>query len=95
MNDQQPLPQEFSLEQNYPNPFNPSTTIRFSLTATAHTTLKVFDVLGRDVATLVNSPMEAGTHSLVLDGSKFSSGTYFYKLQSGNNVAVKKLMLVK
>ncbi len=92
---QQGLPQEFSLEQNYPNPFNPATTIRFSLTATAHTTLKVFDVLGRDVATLVNNPMEAGTHSIVLDGSKFSSGTYFYKLQSGNNVAVKKLMLVK
>ncbi|MBX2989533.1 MAG: S8 family peptidase [Bacteroidetes bacterium] len=88
-------PDGFMLEQNYPNPFNPATTIRFTLPANGLATLKVFDVLGREVATLLNNDMQAGTHQLTLDASNFSSGTYFYKLQSGSNVAVKKLMVVK
>jgi subtilisin family serine protease len=93
--EQNTQPKQFSLEQNYPNPFNPTTTIRFSLVETGHTSLKVFDVLGRAVATLVDETMQAGTHHVTLDASRFASGTYFYKLQSGNNIAVKKLMVVK
>lgn len=93
--DIQSVPTSFALEQNYPNPFNPTTTIRFSLIMPAQTTLKVFDVLGREVATLVHDVMEAGNHQVTLNAGSLSSGTYFYKLQSGNNVAVRKLVLMK
>jgi serine protease AprX len=92
---QQDVPHQFALEQNYPNPFNPTTTIRFSLEAQGKTTLTVFDVLGKEVATLVNSELSAGSYSIFLDASKLASGTYFYKLQSGNNSAIKKLMVLK
>lgn len=81
--------------QNYPNPFNPSTTILFSLSAANHVTLKVFDLLGREVAELVNNQLQAGSHSINFDASKLSSGTYFYKLQVGNVVQVKKMLLMK
>ncbi len=90
-----PVPTSFALEQNYPNPFNPSTTIRFALVTPAQTSLKVFDVLGRQVATLVDNVMVAGNHQVTLNANGFASGTYFYRLQSGNNVSVKKLVLMK
>ncbi len=92
---QSEVPHQFALDQNYPNPFNPTTTIRFALTLQAPTSLTVFDILGKEVATLVNSVLEAGRYSIAFDAAKLSSGTYFYKLQSGNNVAIKKLMVVK
>ncbi|MBI5473112.1 MAG: S8 family serine peptidase [Ignavibacteriae bacterium] len=95
VNNQPELPKKFSLEQNYPNPFNPSTRIAFTIQVSGFTSLKVYDVLGREVATLVDGPMAAGTHGVVLEANRLSSGTYFYKLQSGSNTSVKKLMLVK
>ncbi|GJQ62393.1 MAG: hypothetical protein SCALA702_14460 [Melioribacteraceae bacterium] len=86
---------EFKLSQNYPNPFNPSTLINFSLAEEGFTTLKVYDILGKEVAVLVNNNMTAGSHSVVVDGSNFSSGIYFYQIQSGDFTATKKMMLVK
>ncbi|MCK9409145.1 MAG: T9SS type A sorting domain-containing protein [Bacteroidetes bacterium] len=85
----------FGLEQNYPNPFNPTTVIAYQLPITNRITLKVYDVIGREVATLVNEIKEAGYYSATFNASKLSSGVYFARLQSGNVVQMKKLLLVK
>jgi len=89
------LPASFALSQNYPNPFNPSTVISYQLPVTSQISLKVYDVLGREVATLVSERKAAGNYSVTFDASKFSSGVYFYKLQAGNFVQTKKMLLVK
>jgi len=89
------LPTSFSLWQNYPNPFNPVTTISFSIPKTGFVTLKVYDILGRDIATLVKEYRPAGNYSIKFDGSKTTSGVYFYRLQSGNYTETKKLLLIK
>lgn len=89
------LPHEFSLSQNYPNPFNPTTVISYQLSAGSDVTLKVYDVLGREVATLVNQKQSAGKYSVTFDGSKLASGVYFYRLVAGSYIAVKKLVLLK
>jgi len=95
------LPRAPRLEQNYPNPFNPSTTIRFSLAQRSHVTLKVFDVLGREVATLVEGDLIVGNHSVVWNGkdergNQMSSGIYFYKLEAGDKFSqTKPLLLLK
>jgi hypothetical protein len=89
------LPREFALMQNYPNPFNPSTQIAFSLPEAADVTLVVFDALGRQVATLVNSSLSAGSHSMTFDASNLSAGLYFYQLKAGDFSAVRKMMLIK
>ena len=94
------MPNEFSLSQNYPNPFNPSTTIRYSIPGnvveTLHaTSLRVFDILGNVVATLVNENKSAGNYEVKYDASNLSSGIYFYKLQSGSFVQTKKFILIK
>ena len=86
---------DFILDQNYPNPFNPSTTIRFSIPHREHVTLKVFDVLGREAATLVDEELNPGEHSLVFDAKGLPSGVYFYRLQAGNFVEQKKMVAVK
>lgn len=89
-------PLTYSLNQNYPNPFNPSTTIRFTVQVTGFTTLKVFDIMGKEVATLVNENLEAGVyHQITFNASGLSSGMYFYRLQSGKFVETKKMLLVK
>jgi hypothetical protein len=93
-------PSVFSLNQNYPNPFNPSTTINFSLAVDSKVSVKVFDLLGQEVATLVNSTMSAGLHNLNFDASSLNSGVYFYQLEAagidGSNFSsVKKMMLTK
>ncbi|MDP4196139.1 MAG: YCF48-related protein [Bacteroidota bacterium] len=85
----------FELTQNYPNPFNPSTTIKYSVPNEGKVSLKVYNLLGEEVATLVNQNQSAGTYSVNFDASSLSSGIYFYQLSSGNNVSVKKMMLVK
>ncbi|MDD8019433.1 MAG: T9SS type A sorting domain-containing protein, partial [Bacteroidota bacterium] len=85
----------YVLEQNYPNPFNPSTVINYQLPADGYVTLKVYDVLGREVTSLVNARMTSGTHSVKFDGSKFANGFYFYCLSSGGNVMTKKMLMVK
>jgi hypothetical protein len=89
------LPAEIKLQQNYPNPFNPSTAISYQLAAVSNVTLKVFDVLGREVRTLVNERQNAGVHSVIFDAVNLSSGVYFYRLETGNFYATKKLLLLK
>jgi hypothetical protein len=89
------LPREYQLVQNYPNPFNPTTTIRFSLPQRSHVTLKVFDVLGREVTTLVDGEMEAGEHSVVFDASGLSGGTYFYQLKAESVVRTQCMVFIK
>jgi hypothetical protein len=88
-------PKAFSLEQNYPNPFNPSTIISFSLPSNSFVSLKVFDVIGREIATLVSEQMSAGSHSTQWNAKGIPSGIYFYRLRSGANTETKKLVLLK
>ncbi len=88
-------PETFVANQNYPNPFNPSTVISYQLSINSFTTLKVYDVLGREVATLVNERQNAGSHSIVFDGSNLPSGVYFYRLIAGNFIETKKMTLIK
>jgi len=89
------LPTKFALMQNYPNPFNPTTNIAYELPTTAKVVLKVYDVLGREVMTLVNQEQAAGRYVQPFNASALSSGMYFYRLQAGNFVETKKMMLVK
>lgn len=88
-------PKEFKLEQNYPNPFNPTTTIQFAVPSVSDVKLEVFNILGQKVASLVNRRMEAGVHTVNFNATNLSSGVYFYRLQAGNFVQTKKMMLVK
>jgi len=88
-------PAGFNLSQNYPNPFNPSTVIGYELSAVSHVTLKVYDVLGREVKTLVDERQTAGNHFVTFNAANLPSGVYFYRLEAGANIAVKKLILVK
>jgi len=87
------LPKVFALEQNYPN--NPTTVISYQLPVAGNVSLKLYDVLGREMMTLVNGRQEAGAYNFNLNASNLSSGVYFYRLQSGNFVSTKKMMLVK
>lgn len=89
------VPTAFVLSQNYPNPFNPATMINYQLPMNSHVTLKIYDVLGREVKTLVNERQSAGTHSVRFDGSGLSSGVYFYRLTAGHYSITRKLVLMK
>lgn len=88
-------PKSFALFQNYPNPFNPSTTIRFSLSQPGHASLKVYDIMGRIVANLMEGRKDAGEYSIVFDGGGLTSGVYFYRLQTDRSAETKKMLLVK
>ena len=88
-------PNVFYLGQNYPNPFNPSTNIKYSIPADGNVTLKIYDILGEEVSTLVNEFQQAGTFDVVFDGSNLSSGVYYYQLTSGELTSTKKMMLTK
>ena len=98
---EQIIPKEYSLYQNYPNPFNPTTTIKYDIPylgtglALSAVTLKVYDILGREVATLVNEYKPAGSYEQVFNASSLASGVYVYKLQAGDFVNSKKMMLLK
>jgi hypothetical protein len=89
------IPKAYNLEQNYPNPFNPVTKINFDLPKSGFVTLKVYDILGQEVVTLVNETKNSGSYIVDFDGSSISSGMYFYKLESNGFVATKKMMLIK
>ena len=89
------LPEKYLLSQNFPNPFNPSTQIAFSLTRSGFTSLKVFDIMGREVKTLVNESLAAGNYRVDFNGAELSSGIYFYRLTSGSFSEVKKMSLTK
>lgn len=89
------VPKNFELTQNYPNPFNPSTTIEYSIPKDAAVSVKIYDILGKEVATLVNDQKSAGTYILNWNASNFSSGIYFYRLTAGEFTETKKMFLVK
>jgi hypothetical protein len=90
-----PHPTAFLLEQNYPNPFNPTTVINYQLPQAGFVTLKVYDAIGSEVATLVNNIQDAGIYNVTFNASKLNSGVYFYTLKAGEFVATKKLLLLK
>lgn len=87
--------EKYSLDNNYPNPFNPSTKIQYSIPTNEFVSLKVYDAIGKEVATLVNKQQNAGVHNVNFNASQLSSGVYFYKIDAGNFVSVKKMMLIK
>jgi plastocyanin len=89
------LPGAARLDQNYPNPFNPTTKIQFTIVNRQLTIVKVYDLLGSEVATLVNEVKQPGTYTVVFDGSNLESGVYFYRLQAGSLVETKRLTLLK
>jgi photosystem II stability/assembly factor-like uncharacterized protein len=95
-NNNKQIPEAFKLYQNYPNPFNPSTNIKFDLPESSNVVLRVYDITGRAVYTLVNKNLNAGSYKVKFDGSAFSSGVYFCRLETGNGFAETiKLLLVK
>jgi hypothetical protein len=89
------LAKEFTLGQNYPNPFNPVTNINFSIPKSEFVSLRVYDILGREVKALVSQSLTAGEYEVNFDASGLSSGMYYYSLRAGDNVSVKKMVLVK
>lgn len=89
------IPKEYSLSQNYPNPFNPVTNIKYQIPKDGLVTLKVYDITGREIVKLVNEVKQAGNYTVSFNGSNFASGVYFYRIQSGDFVQVKKMILIK
>jgi len=89
------VPIVYELWQNYPNPFNPSTTIKYSVPEVSKVTLKLFNLLGEEVATLVNEEKVAGNYSIEFDASSLTSGVYFYQLKASDYVSTKKMLLLK
>ena len=89
------IPTQYSLGQNYPNPFNPSTTIKFGLPKNSEVKLVVYDVLGQVVAELAEKEMNAGYHEVTFSASRFATGIYFYRIEAGKFVSVKKMLLLK
>ncbi|NWF48966.1 MAG: T9SS type A sorting domain-containing protein [Ignavibacteriaceae bacterium] len=95
-----PAVTSFKLEQNYPNPFNPSTTIKFTVSSNvkgemSNVSLKVYDILGNEIETLVNEEKLSGNYQVTFDASKLASGVYFYRMQAGSYFQTKKMILVK
>jgi len=89
------IPNDFTLHQNYPNPFNPSTTITFTLLNRTHVSLKIYDLLGKEVAELVNEELNPGTYEKIWSAENLASGEYFYRLECGNLISTKKMIFLK
>jgi hypothetical protein len=89
------LPRTFRLHQNYPNPFNPTTTIPFTLDKNGFVELKVYDIIGREVKTLIRKPMFTGSHKVTFDGTGLPSGVYYYRLTLDGQLQTKQMMLLK
>ncbi|MGB5895882.1 MAG: T9SS type A sorting domain-containing protein, partial [Ignavibacteriaceae bacterium] len=89
------VPTEFTLYQNYPNPFNPATKIKYSIPKESEVTVKVFDILGAEVITLLNEEKEAGVYEVDFNAQRLASGVYFYRLQAGSFIEAKKMVLMK
>nr|MBP9121179.1 T9SS type A sorting domain-containing protein [Ignavibacterium sp.] len=87
--------EEFNISQNYPNPFNPSTKITYNIPQRSNVSLRIYDVLGKEIATLVNEQKEAGTYNIQFDASKLSSGVYIYSIQAGDFLESRKMILMK
>jgi len=94
-NEEKSLVEEFLLHQNYPNPFNPSTTLSFDVPYSSFVSLKVYDLLGHEMATLANEELLSGTYERVFDAGGFASGVYLYRLQAGTFSETRKLLLMK
>ena len=95
-----PIPTEFALKQNYPNPFNPNTTINYDLPKDAFVNIVIYDILGREIKSLVNQKQPAGYHSQVWNskdkqGREVGAGIYFYQIQSQGNIKTRKMVLLK
>ncbi|HSP88669.1 MAG TPA: T9SS type A sorting domain-containing protein, partial [Ignavibacteriaceae bacterium] len=88
-------PTEYLLYQNYPNPFNPVTNIKYSIITETDVTIKIYDILGNELKTLVDEFQRPGFYNIKLDGSNFSSGVYFYRIIANNFISTKKLILLK
>jgi photosystem II stability/assembly factor-like uncharacterized protein len=95
INQKNKLPTSFSLQQNFPNPFNPTTTINYSIPKSCFISIKVYDILGREVTTLVSENKPIGNYSVQFNAAKLTSGVYFYRMQAGDFVQTKKLVLLK
>jgi hypothetical protein len=89
------IPREFRLEQNYPNPFNPSTNIQFSIAEGGRVTLRVYDLLGREVKKLVDDEFNPGVYTVTFDAAGLSSGMYIYRIEAGSFIQTKRLVLLK
>ena len=89
------VPTDFALRQNYPNPFNPMTVIRYELPSDEHVSLIVYDILGKEIATLINSDQEAGYYEVPFAADRFASGVYFYRLTAGSFTSIQKMLLLK
>jgi hypothetical protein len=95
INESTSIPTEFSMNQNYPNPFNPTTNLEFGISELGFVSLKVYDISGKEVATLINEVKSPGRYQIKFDGSNLGSGVYFYKITAGNFSAVKRMFLIK
>ena len=95
MGDEHVKLERFKLNQNYPNPFNPSTTIEFDLPKSSEVSLKVYNILGEEVATLLSGSLLSGSHSVEWDASNLASGVYLYRLQAGDYVETRKMVVMK
>jgi hypothetical protein len=89
------IPKEYALSQNYPNPFNPVTNIKFDIPKQGHVSLKVYDILGKELINLVNEVKPAGSYLVDFDGSNLASGVYYYRIEAGSYISVKKMILIK
>ena len=93
--DEDVLPVDYKLEQNYPNPFNPSTIIKFAVKEKSSVLIKIYDILGREVTTLVNEELDAGWYQKNFNASEYASGVLIYRMQAGNYISTKKMLLIK
>lgn len=89
------VPVSYALHQNYPNPFNPSTIIKFDLPHQSHVVLRLYDILGREVRSVLDETRTAGFHTAVVDASTLASGVYYYRIDAGNFIATRKMILLK
>ena len=89
------IPNEFALQQNYPNPFNPSTTISFAIPKNEHVIVKIYNVLGMEVATLIDRELSIGNYAYSWDASGMAGGVYYYVIRAGNFQQVKKMILLR
>ena len=93
--DEETIPTVFKLEQNYPNPFNPTTIIKFAVPERSNVLIKVYDILGSEVATLVNEEMDAGWYRKTFDANNYSSGVYLFRMEAGKFISTKKMILLR
>jgi Secretion system C-terminal sorting domain len=89
------IPTTYELSQNFPNPFNPSTTINYQLPQTGHVTLKIYDILGKEIATVINEQKNPGKYAVHFDASRLASGVYIYQIRVNDYLSSKKMMLLK